>query len=121
MKTHYDVLGVVPAIEARDLAYAYREAIRSQFFEAGREDEDRFVNASSMWRGPKLDRIAELTASYQLLNHGDRRHQYNLKLMKDALICPVCEGRGRICENGLTHICCAACKGTGKGVEYGDS
>lgn len=117
MTTLYDILGVVPAINDRDLASAYREAVLAQFIENGSHIENRFVNASSMWRGPRLDRIAELTEAYKLLNHGDRREAYNRRLMKDALICPVCAGRGFIIENGITQIKCAACKGTGKGFE----
>jgi hypothetical protein len=115
MKTLYDILGVVPAIEARYLAKAYKAAVLAQL-SPGDEPSERFENATSMWRGPRISRIAELTAAYKLLNHGDERTLYNRKLMKDLLICPVCEGRGRIVENGLTSIECAACKGTGKGV-----
>jgi hypothetical protein len=109
MKTHYDVLGVVPAIRDADLAAAYKEAVITQL-------EEPFYRCTSMARGPRLNRIAELTAAYLAINHGDRRHQYNLKLMKDALICPVCEGRGRIIPDQLKSIECAACRGTGKGV-----
>ncbi len=115
MTTYYDILGVVPAIEPPELARAYQDAVLAEFEEQGWGPE-RFQFASSMWRGPRLNRIAELTAAYQLLNHGDKREAYNRRLMKDALICPVCEGRGRIIPDRLTSIKCAACKGTGKGV-----
>jgi len=116
MKTLYDILGVVPATDARDLATAYRSAVLAQFVEDGSHIENRFLNASSMWRGPRLKEIASLTEAYQILNHEDKRTAYNRRLMAELLICPVCEGRGRIIPDGLTSIKCEACKGTGKGV-----
>lgn len=115
MKTYYDILGVVPAVNSIELAEAYKEGVFEQFEEPGCGPQ-RFEHATSMWRAERIDKIAELTAAYQAINNGDRRQAYNRKLMKDALICPVCEGRGMIVPNGITSIQCAACRGTGKGV-----
>lgn len=116
MTTYYDILGVVPAITAVELAAAYKAAVLDQFTD-DRFDDMRFEHATSMWRGPRLDKIAELTDAYRAINHGDRRDRYNRELVRLSLICPVCQGRGRIIEDGLTQIQCAACKGTGKGFE----
>jgi len=123
MTTYYDILGVVPGADDIDLAVAYKTRVLAQFDEAG-YDIQRFEHSSSMWRGQRINRIAELTTAYQAINNDDKRTIYHKKLAAAGLVCSLCDGKGRIQYGKGTFVrdtgCtlqCEACKGTGKGFE----
>jgi DnaJ-class molecular chaperone len=109
MDTLYDILGIVPASSHNEVVEAYQSGVRALL------DGGDFK--SSMWWWPNLEKIDEMTQAMKTLVHGDRRHDYNRKLMAQGIICSLCEGRGWNRMDGcLTERTCIACDGSGKSL-----
>lgn len=111
MRTLYDILGIVPAADQREVCLAYSRLVTQEL-------DDGDIHGS-MWWSPRLETIAKATEAMKTLVHGDRRKAYDKKLIAANLICPLCEGKGRNKFGmGLQSRVCIACGGSGKAVQY---
>ncbi len=110
MKTLYDTLVLMPAADPFEINAVYEKLVR------GLLDSD-FTGPASMRSRQAATEIAKLTAAFVVLSHSDRRKAYDRRLKAKGLICPLCDGRGCIREEGFSFrsVTCAACTGTGKG------
>ena len=109
--THFHTLGLVPGSDKIDAARAYKAKVEELLTE-------EFSLRGSMATSYILDEIAKLTEATKVLTHGDYRDRYMKFLLKNMLLCPLCEGKGKITLNhGLTELPCEACKRTGWGTE----
>jgi hypothetical protein len=106
MVTHYDVIGVVPGDPPYTIAAKYKAEVLACL-------PEEFAACTGMKHRQSIQRIQALSEAFNVLSHSDLRKAYNKKLMAQALVCSLCEGRGFVMQG--FQIKCAACGGTGKG------
>lgn len=110
--TAYDILGVVPAATDNEIAAKYRALVMEKL-------DDDFYCRSSLRHTQEARYIQKWTDAFLQVSNSETRERYNRRLAAKALICSLCDGRGKIeFRNEMRELGCIACKGTGKGAEY---
>jgi DnaJ-class molecular chaperone len=101
-KTHYETLGVPPAVSPEALRAAYLELARKHHPDTGCETH----------------RFAEITEAYAVLRDPARRRDYDATVKLLMRACPECDGVGVTRRTkGFTRVVetpCKSCQGRGR-------